>query len=140
MRREAKDCKREKLEFRGETVKVFFFVLVDMCKKGVVGGGDAFDSKEIVDGEIAAGLSWAISHDSMVKNMKLFDGGGERGVYKRVKIRVQGLKDGDRTFIGGARFINKGATGGFKGFGKDSSGEDERNQALELLEPCGMET
>ena len=74
MRREAKDGKWDKLEFRGETIKVFFFVFVDVCKEGVVGGGDAFDSKEIVDGEITAGLPRAISYDGMIKDVKLFNG------------------------------------------------------------------
>ena len=76
----------------------------------------------------------------MVKDVKLFDGRGERGVDKGVKIGVQGLKDRDRTFIRGARFINEGATSEFEGCWKDSSGKDERNQALKLVEPCGMET
>ena len=38
-------------------------------------GGDAFDGKEIIKGEAAAGFARAIGDDGMVE--KCFDGGGE---------------------------------------------------------------
>ena len=53
---------------------------------------------------------------------------------------VKGLKDGDGMFISCPRFINECAAGDFEGFGKATGGEDERYEALELLEPGRMET
>ena len=52
---------------------------------------------------------------------------------------VKGLKDGDGMFISCPKFINECAACDFEGFGKETSGEDERYEALELLEPDRME-
>ena len=83
-------------------------------------GGDAFDSKEVVDGKVAAGFPGAISDDGVVKDLKFLDGRGEVRVDKGVKIGVKGLKDRDRTLICCPWFINEGAAGGFEGFWKET--------------------
>ena len=47
--REAQDGKWDELEFSGETVKVLFFVFIDVCKQGMFGGGDTLDGKKIIE-------------------------------------------------------------------------------------------
>ena len=49
------------------------------------------------------------------------------------------MKEGDGTFISGPRFINECVASDFEGFRKETSGEDERYEALQLLEPDRME-
>jgi len=101
------------LEFRRETVEVFFFVFVDVCKEGVLGGCDSFDGKKVIDGKIAAGFAWAVCNNGMIKNVEFFDGGGEIRVDKRVKVGIKCLEDGDGTFVGGIGFVNECATCNF---------------------------
>ena len=101
----------------------------------VLRGGNTFDGKEIIEGEITAGFTRAIGNNDVVENVDFFYCGGEIGVDKGVKVRVQGLEDRDGTFISGPRFVNECTAGDFEGFGEETSGEDERDEALELLEP-----
>ena len=101
------------MEFRRETVEVFFFVFVDVCKESVLGGGDCFDGEKIIEGKIAASFAWAVCNNSMVKNIEFFDGGREIRVDKRIKVGIKCLEDGDWTFVCGIWFVNECATCNF---------------------------
>ena len=76
----------------------------------------------------------------MVKDVEVFDCRGEMGVDKGVKVGVECLEDGDGTFVRCPRFVNERAAGDFEGFWEETGGEDERDEALDLLEPDWVET
>ena len=107
--REANNIEQEELELRTEAVKVFFFVLIKMCKNGVFELSDILDRQKIIEGKVCAGLSRAISSNCVVKDMGRFHGSGERGVDKGVKVSIESLENRDRTFVRDTRFVNEGS-------------------------------
>lgn len=138
--REANNIEREELKLCREAVEVFFLVLVKVCKNGVFELGDILNCEKIIEGKVGARFARAIGRNGVVKNMGRFDGGGERGVDKGVKVGIEGLKNRDRAFISDTRFVNEGSAGDFKRRRKDASGEDERDERVKSIRPCGVET
>ena len=77
---EAKDGKRNELEFSGEAVEVFFLVFIDMGKESVARGGDTLNGKEVIEGEVTAVFAGAVSNYGVIEKIELLNRGGEMGV------------------------------------------------------------
>ena len=128
------------MEFSGEAVKVFFFVLVKVGENGLIELSDIFDCQKIIDSKVSAGFSWAIGCDSVVKDMGKFNGRGEGSVNQGVKMSVKGLEDRDRMFVCNTRFVNECSACDFKRSRKDTSGEDKGNKRVKSVCPSGVKT
>ena len=81
------------MKFSGDAIEVFLFILVNLGKDGVFMLDNIFNGYEVIECEVCAGFTRAICSDGVVQDIGGFDGRGEMGIDKGVKMRVQSLED-----------------------------------------------
>ena len=78
-RGETDNVKREELEFSGNTIKVFFFVFVDLSKEWKVRSVTdcTLKGKEVIEGKFSTGAAFSIGSNHVIKDIGGFDGGSK---------------------------------------------------------------
>ena len=91
--RETKNVKGKELEFGGNTIEIFFFVLVDLSKeREVLNVTDCtLKGKEVIEGKFCTGAAFAIGCNHVIKDFGGFNGGGKACIDDGIQIRIKGL-------------------------------------------------
>ena len=88
-----KNVKGKELKFSGNTVEIFFFILVDLSKEreGLSVTDCALKGKEVIEGKFSTGAAFAIGCNHVIKDFGGFNGGGKACIDDGIEIRIKCL-------------------------------------------------